>query len=203
MGSVGKRAEMSTNTPKFNNQKEIANYIQEKYGIKWQSSMSKLSLPFQQSIAEQMDRVFTEFPQATDYVTSIGTRHNSDTFMGLMHGGNKDGMLVIDDMYSRYDMANPTPTNGGFSVDYHHQLISHELGHAVARALGANAEYRAFKQGNVDTSKLVKISKYANDMNTGERYAEAMGDYFIHGNRANSESIKVARATKELLEKKK
>lgn len=182
--------------------KDIAKYANDTYGLKWSSSAKKLDSGLQKSLLEQYERVHKEFPEISDIVKSV-TVTNGKTDMGLVQGGTKDGTLVISSDFMKYDMNNPWKVGSGLVTDYQHQFFTHELGHAIARAIGANAEFKVFNNANVSSSDLSKISEYANDNNDSEKFAEAVSDYFIHGNKANNASISVVKSARQLLDSKK
>ena len=189
MGSTGKSA-------------ETKNYTVEdiqSYGIKWQPSMNRLSEEMRQSIINQIGAMYEEFPQLRGFVNQIKVAKNVDTDMGYYSNGKQAGTIVISDNYSNLPIINYVGmANNVFVVDNNSQLVTHELAHALARAAGANSEWKSMR--GVDYKKLRAVSGYAAEQNTDrEIFAEAVADYMIHKNKARDVSKEVVKNVHKLL----
>ena len=162
-------------------------------GIKWQLP-SSLSPEIQQSIVNQIMHAYQEFPELQGMVKGISlTKKLTD--MDYTTGGKSDGYLHVSNDF--LNMKSIPPVEGTYYVvDSYDQLISHELGHALSRALGANAEFKAFK--GVSKGDLAKLSGYANEMNDSEKFAEAIGDYLVHGRKAQPVSKEVVNNVRKI-----
>ena len=172
----------------------------ESYGIKWQPSMKKLTPDFQQSVINQIGKMYTEFPELQGIISQIKVVNGVKTDMGFMDSGPQKGAIIISGDYANKTINQLGNVGNFFVADDYSQLVTHEMAHAVGSLLGANSAFKVFKDIN-NKSDLSKLSTYANDMNDEEKFAEAVTDYMIHGNKAQTVSKQVVSNIHKLLKK--